>query len=214
MATIANFNIDQGSTFSTTIDISSNSAGVFELDTYTARGKIRKSPSTSKYVSFTCTINENAPAQDTITIALTSAQTKAMKPGRYLYDVEIFTSAGVVTRVLEGQIELLASITQANPLSEGIEFKYTEENFVAHKMYHPTTGAEVTISTYTEHMTYGNQGYVHVYPIGADNTNFSTSAASGSQSAGDTVSSSESEEASDTTNNSPTDSGGESGSYY
>ena len=214
MATIANFNIDQGSTFSTTIDISNNSSGVFELDTYTARGKIRKSSRSAKYVSFTCVINENSPAQDTITISLTSSQTKAMKPGRYLYDVEIFTSAGVVTRVLEGQIELLASITQANPLSEGIEFKYTEENFVTHKMYHPTTGAEVTVSTYTDHTTYMNQGYVHVYPIGGDSSDYNQTTSSDSQSAGDTVSSSESEQASDTTSNSATDSGGESSSYY
>ena len=214
MATIANFNIDQGSTFSTTIDVSNNSSGVFELNTYTARGKIRKSSSASRYVSFTCAINENSPAQDTITISLTSAQTKSMSAGRYLYDVEIFTSAGEVTRVLEGQIEILASVTQSNPLSQGIEFTYTAENFVTHKMYHPTTGAEVIASTYTEHTTYMNQGYVHVYPIGADDSNFSSSIASGSQSAGDTVSSSESEQASDTTSNSATDSGGESSSYY
>ena len=214
MATIANFNIDQGSNFSSVIDVSTTSSGLFQLDSYTARGKIRKSYGSSRYVSFSCSISNNSPKQDTITIALTAAQTKAMKPGRYVYDVEIFTAAGSVIRVLEGQVEVLASATQANPLSEGIEFKYTEENFVAHPMYHPTTADEVNVTTYAEHTTYANQGYVHVYPIGAETTNFSTLRASGSQSATDTVSSSEAESANDTTNNSPADSGGESSSYY
>ena len=221
MATIANFNIDQGSTFSTTIDVSNNSSGVFELNTYTARGKIRKSSSASRYVSFTCAINENSPAQDTITISLTSAQTKSMSAGRYLYDVEIFTSAGEVTRVLEGQIEILASITQSNPLSQGIEFKFTEENFVPHVMYDPINGDPYLASTYAEHTDYMNQGYIHVYPFGADGSGnedgsltFSTSVAAASQSPLDTVDPTIFEQASDTTNNSPSDSGGESGSYY
>lgn len=209
MSTVANFNIDQGSSFSTTINIETTSAGLFELDTYSARGKIRKSYKSASYVSFICTISNNSPAQDTIAASLTPAQTKAMKPGRYVYDIEIVGNTGDVLRVVEGQLEILASVTQANPLSEGIEFKYTEENYVSHNMYHPTTGAEVTASTYAEHLTYMSQGYVHVYPIGGGGT-----AAANAQSATDTVSSSESEQASDTTSNSPGNSGGESSNYY
>ena len=214
MATIANFNIDQGSTFSTTIDLSNNSSGVFELNTYSARGKIRKSSGASSYVSFTCIIDENSPSQDTITISLTSVQTKAMKPGRYLYDVEIFTSAGVVTRVLEGQIEVLASITQSNPLGQGIEFKYTEENFVPHIMFDPVDGLPYSATTYAEHLSYMDLGYVHVYPFGSENENFSAGNVVTGQSPINTVPPNIFEEASDTTNNSPSDSGGETSSYY
>ena len=214
MATIANFNIDQGSTFSTTIDLSNNSSGVFELNTYSARGKIRKSSGASSYVSFTCTINENSPSQDTITISLTSAQTKAMSPGRYLYDVEIFTSAGEVTRVLEGQIEILASMTQSNPLGQGIEFKFTEENFVPHNMYDSVLGTLVYVTTYAEHLSYMGQGYVHAYPFGSENENYNAAVALGAQSPLDTIDHRIFEQASDTTNNSPSDSGGESSSYY
>lgn len=214
MATIANFNIDQGSTFSTTIDLSNNSSGVFELNTYSARGKIRKSSSASSYVSFTCAIDENSPAQDTITISLTSTQTKSMSPGRYVYDVEIFTSAGVVTRVLEGQIEILASITQSNPLGQGIEFKYTEENFVPHFMFDSSTGLQEYASTYAEHLNFMNQGYVHVYPFGSEYPNFNAAIASQSQSPINTIVPDDFTQASDTTNNTPADSGGESSSYY
>jgi len=209
MSTVANFNIDQGSSFSTTINIETTSAGVFELDTYSARGKIRKSYKSSSYVSFGCSISNNSPAQDTITASLTSAQTKSMKPGRYVYDIEVYNTNSDVIRIVEGQVEVLASVTQSNPLSEGIEFKYTEENYVSHSMYHPTTGAEAVVATYADHLTYMAQGYVHVYPIGGGGT-----AAENSQSASDTVTSSAAESANDTTSNSPGDSGGETSNYY
>lgn len=214
MATIANFNIDQGSSFTTTVDISTSASGDFQLNTYSARGKIRKSRASASYVSFSCAINENSPIQDNITISLTSAQTKSMKPGRYLYDIEIFTTAGSVIRVLEGQVEVLASMTQANPLGEGIEFKYTEENFTPHVMFHPNDGTSVNVLSYADHVSLMAQDYTHVYPIGADNPLFDITIANDGQSVMDTIDSSFSQIAADTTNNSPGDSGGETSSYY
>lgn len=220
MATITNFTIDQGSTFSTVIELDNQQAGLFQLDNYTARGKIRKGRSSQSYTLFSCVISENSPAQDSISISLTSAQTKQLSAGRYVYDIEIYTanSPQQVIRILEGQVEIIESITQANPLGEGIEFKYTEENYVAHDMYHPTTGVKYTATTYANHLTYMGLGYVHVYPIGADNTNFSSSDAATSQSAQAQASSSTQSDASDTTDSSSTEtqdsSGGASGGGY
>ena len=220
MATVSNLNIDQGATFSSTINLDNQASGVFELNDYSARGKIRKSYRSQTYTTFACVINENSPSQDTITISLTSAQTKALKDGRYVYDVEIYNATtSEVIRVLEGQIEVLASASQANPLGEGIEFKYTEENFVPHSMYHPTTGALANIIDYSEHVTYAQQGYVHVYPIGAQSTDFDATIAATSQSATEQVSVVAASEAADTTNNSPSetqtsDGGGAGASGY
>ena len=220
MATITNFTIDQGTTFSSVIDIDNQEAGLFQLDSYTARGKIRKSRASQSYTLFSCAISENAPAQDSITISLTAEQTKRLSAGRYVYDIEIYTSTTPqnVIRILEGQIEVIESITQANPLGEGIEFEYTEENYVAHDMYHPTTGAKYTAATYADHVTYMGLGYVHVYPIGADNSNFNSSDAASSQSAQEQASSSTSSDASDTSDSSSTEtqdsSGGASGYSY
>ena len=219
MATITNFTIDQGSTFSTVIDLDNQSAGLFQLDSYTARGKIRKSRGSQSYTLFSCAISNNSPAQDSITVSLTAAQTEKLSAGRYLYDIEIYTTTTPqnVIRILEGQIEIIESITQANPLGEGIEFEYTEENYVAHDMYHPTTGVKYTAATYTDHKTYAGLGYVHVYPIGADNTNFSSSDAASSQGAQEQASSSTQSDASDTTDSSSTEtedsSGGAGGGY-
>jgi hypothetical protein len=35
-----------------------------------------------------------------------------MKPGRFVYDVEITASGGSKTRVLEGQVEITPGVTQ------------------------------------------------------------------------------------------------------
>jgi hypothetical protein len=143
MATISNFNVEQGSTFTTTINISNTLGGLFQLNSYTARAKMRKSYASSSYTTFTCSITENSPAQDTITMNLSSVQTKALSPGRYV----------------------LASVTQANPLAQGLEFKYTAENYVAHIMYGPN-GSPVTANSPADHTYYNGLGYTHVYPIG------------------------------------------------
>ena len=166
MATISNFNVEQGSTFTTTINISNTLGGLFQLNSYTARAKMRKSYASSSYTTFTCSITENSPAQDTITMNLSSVQTKALSPGRYVYDLEIFNAtSGEVLRILEGQIQVLASVTQANPLAQGLEFKYTAENYVAHIMYGPN-GSPVTANSPADHTYYNGLGYTHVYPIG------------------------------------------------
>ena len=46
-----------------------------------------------------------------LNIGLTNTQTNAMKAGRYVYDVEITSSGGTKTRVLEGQIEITPGVT-------------------------------------------------------------------------------------------------------
>lgn len=204
MATISNFNVEQGSTFTTTINISNTLGGLFQLNSYTARAKMRKSYASSTFTSFTCTIVENSPAQDTITMNLSAAQTKALKPGRYVYDLEIYNStSGEVLRILEGQIEVLAGVTQANPLAQGLEFKYTAENYVAHVMYGPN-GSPVTANSPADHTYYNGLGYKHVYPIGGG---FNRPAYY--QGALDTIPVNAAAIALDTTNNSPGDSAGE-----
>ena len=47
-----------------------------------------------------------------ITISLTAAQTNALVAGRYVYDAEITSAGGTVTRVIEGQIEVTPGVTQ------------------------------------------------------------------------------------------------------
>ena len=117
MATRADFIIDQGSTFSTTITPANSDGTLLDLGgSYTARGKIRKAYGSSSSTSFTATVNDlDSPCQDTVTISLSSTQTAALQAGRYVYDVEIVNANSTpndITRILEGQVEITPSVTQ------------------------------------------------------------------------------------------------------
>ena len=111
MAVYSNIVIDQGSTYSASIDVADSDGDNINLTGYTAAGQIRKTYSSSTAVDFATSIAN--PSSGVVTISLTSAQTNAMKAGRYVYDVEITqTSTGTITRVLEGQVEITPGVTQ------------------------------------------------------------------------------------------------------
>ena len=110
MATYANLFIDQGSDFNFTLDLSTT-VGLLDLTNYTARGQIRKSYTSSTSVDFDISINVS---NSELTCSLTSAQTSLLKYGRYVYDIEILSSddPAVVTRVVEGQVDVTPRVTQ------------------------------------------------------------------------------------------------------
>jgi hypothetical protein len=110
MATYSNIYIDQGSTYASVIDVKDGNGLPFNLTGYTSRGQIRKSYSSINAINFVTSIN--LPLQGKVGISLTAAQTRAMKSGRYIYDVEIFNSGGQVIRVTEGQVEISPASTQ------------------------------------------------------------------------------------------------------
>lgn len=111
MAMYADLYADQGSNFTTVVSVGTGNAFDTNLTGYTARGKIRKSYASSSAYNFTVTVASPASAGQLL-VALTAVETQAIKPGRYLYDIEIIqTSTGKVTRVLEGQIDFSPSVT-------------------------------------------------------------------------------------------------------
>lgn len=109
MAIYSNFSIDQGSTFSSVITVEGQDGLVFNLTGYTARGQIRKSYSSATAVNFTAAVT--SAAEGKITITLSATQTGSLKPGRYVYDIEI-VNGDVVLRVVEGQLEVNPRVTR------------------------------------------------------------------------------------------------------
>ena len=107
MATYSNLYIDQGSDFSATIDLS-QTTGSLDLTNYTSSGSIAKSYDGTSKGSFTAEVDDTDSEVD---ISLTAAETAALKPGRYVYDVIIKSPAGVITRVLEGQVNVTPGVT-------------------------------------------------------------------------------------------------------
>ena len=108
MATYSNLFIDQGSDFNFSVDLATEGASV-NLAGYSARCQIRKSYTSSTATDFSITINDS----DTLSASLTAAQTGALKPGRYVYDIEILSgdATPIVTRVVEGQIDVTPRVT-------------------------------------------------------------------------------------------------------
>ena len=111
MAIKSNLTIDQGSDFTATITVSNESGTLIDLTDYTARGQMRKSPFTSTYHAFTVTVSDALAGE--VSLAMTSSTTAAITAGRYLYDIEVVSSGGTVTRIVEGIATVTPEITKS-----------------------------------------------------------------------------------------------------
>jgi len=109
MAIKANLVIDQGTSFSATIDVTDASGGVYNLTGYTTAAQMRKNYNSSTAVTFSTSHNGIFGA---ITLILSATNTISLEPGRYLYDVEITSANGTVTRVVEGIVTVTAGMTR------------------------------------------------------------------------------------------------------
>ena len=48
----------------------------------------------------------------TIVLTRSAAQTAALAPGKYVYDLELISGTGVVTRLVQGQLDVDAEVTR------------------------------------------------------------------------------------------------------
>jgi hypothetical protein len=111
MAVISDLSIDQGADYSADIVVQDGNGNVANLNGYTVAAQIRKSYTSTTFTNFGATV-ANA-GQGLLTLTLSNSVTHGMKPGRYLYDVEITkTSTSEKTRVVEGQVTINPGITQ------------------------------------------------------------------------------------------------------
>ena len=110
MAAISNLYIDQGTDFNVTVDVTNTDGSVLNLSNYTAVSQIRKTYGSSTVsATFATSI---ASAQGQVTLTLTDTQTAGLAAGRYVYDLNITSSAGQTTRVVEGQVVLTPGVTR------------------------------------------------------------------------------------------------------
>lgn len=111
MAAIANLTIDQGANFNSDVTVKDANGNPFNLSGYTARSKMAKGyESTKTRVTITSTISTD-PASGVVTLSLNSTQTEALDASRYVYDLEIVSGSGEVTRVIEGLIQVRPQVT-------------------------------------------------------------------------------------------------------
>lgn len=111
MAKYSEIPIDQGASFNAVILVTTIDGLPFDLTDFSVRGQIRRSMTSSTSIVWTCTIEDALEGK--IRISLTPAQTDALRPGRYVYDVEIYNILGDVIRVSEGQVAVNQQVTKA-----------------------------------------------------------------------------------------------------
>lgn len=110
MAAFSEITIEQGATFSTTINVDDSSGNAINLYAYSANSQMRK----SYYSSTAYTINSSVTgtANGEITLSMTAANTANLSAGRYVYDLKITSPTNIVTRVVEGIATVLPSVTR------------------------------------------------------------------------------------------------------
>ena len=110
MAAFSEIIIEQGATFSTTLNVEDSVGTAINLYAYTANSQMRKSYYSS--TAYTITSDVTGTANGEITLSMTAANTAALTAGRYVYDVKITSPSNVVTRVIEGIVTVLPSVTR------------------------------------------------------------------------------------------------------
>ena len=117
MAQYEEFTIDQGADTAIEIYLVDGDGSAKDLTNHSIAAKMKRTYNSDSddTHSFTSIIAD--PATDgVVTLSLTNTQTDNLKPGRYVYDVELSyqdsDSNTIIERVLEGKILVTASVTR------------------------------------------------------------------------------------------------------
>jgi len=109
MANKQNLYVDQGTSFSKSFIVTNSNTTLANLTGYTGRAQFRKEYTSSDYTNFTVTVTPNNSA---VTISLAANVSSEIEAGRYVYDVEIESNTGIVTRVVEGFLVFTPEVTR------------------------------------------------------------------------------------------------------
>lgn len=109
MAASTNLYIDQGSDFSAEIDLIQDNGEPMNLDSATVASQFRRSYYSATSHSLTASILDSA--NGIVRLQLSANVSSNIRPGRYVYDVEVSTPSGKF-RALEGLINLYPEVTK------------------------------------------------------------------------------------------------------
>lgn len=110
MAVLANLEIDQGSDFNTQMILENDDGTPMDLRGFTVYSQFRKSYGSVLGYTFVTSVVD--PINGIISLGLSGVASSAIKPGRFMYDVEIVNSIPVKTRVVEGIVTINPEITR------------------------------------------------------------------------------------------------------
>jgi hypothetical protein len=107
--------IPAGATYSQVVNWKTGSTPTFVNTTgFSARMQLRTSYSAASASLELTTSNGRISLTNAgvITLSLTATETAALAAGRYVYDLELVSSGGLVTRLLEGVVTVSPEVTR------------------------------------------------------------------------------------------------------
>jgi hypothetical protein len=109
MALKANMVIDQGASFSATVEVTDDNDDVINLTGYTANAQMRKHYTSLTAYSFSTSIS---PTTGVVTLSMNANTTNTISPGRYMYDCELTSDVGTIIRIIEGIVTVTPGVTR------------------------------------------------------------------------------------------------------
>lgn len=108
MAIKTNLVVDQGANFIYNVYLIDEDGNIFDISNYTANAQLRKTYTSSSYVTIEASVTG---ASGLISLSMNATTTANLSSTRYVYDVEL-TSNNVVSRILEGFVTVNPGVTR------------------------------------------------------------------------------------------------------
>lgn len=109
MAIKANLIIDQGTTFTTQLNLTDENDDALDLTNYSGSAQMRKHYTSSNSSSFTVSLGGNTGI---VTLSMTANATANLTAGRYVYDLELTDGSNEITRIVEGIVTVTPNVTR------------------------------------------------------------------------------------------------------
>lgn len=113
LAGVLHLKMEQGATFTQRLTWKIDGSPV-NLTSYSARMKVRRMVQEPAILSLTTSTGGGivlGGVNGTIDITVSATQTALLNAGKYMYDLELVTAGGVVTRLVKGRLTIDAEIT-------------------------------------------------------------------------------------------------------
>jgi len=107
---VVNLVIDQGADFQQTFDLTAANSEPLDLTGWAAAAQMRKHSGSKTFYVFSVEFTDREAGQ--IKITLSDVATRAIKPGRYIYDLILTDTNLEKVKMLEGQALVRGSATR------------------------------------------------------------------------------------------------------
>lgn len=107
----AELTIDQGTTFSSVINLTNDDNSVINVANSTFSSEIRKSYYSTN-VTAVITVTKEDAANGVVRLTIPAANTANIKAGRYLYDLKMVDGSNTAIRVIEGIVTITPQVTR------------------------------------------------------------------------------------------------------